>query len=451
MKKQPTSFLGTPATAPGPLGPDMLRSFRSIRSDPLGYLGDVWREYGDVVQFPIPRPPSYLVNDPGAIRQVLVENARNYGKATLQYKALSLVTGEGLLTADGGVWKRQRRLVQPSFHHSSIAGVARHVEQAAAKVVERWRASVGVVDADETLMPAALEVVGHSLFGSDLSEDADRIARATLEALDVVVARARVPIAPPAWVPSPANRQLARANAILDASVQAMVTARSVRSDAASTTPDMLDLLLTTQDDQGDHLTPQEVRDQVVTFIVAGHETVASALSWAMALLADRPQWQQLIADEAQTHGVDAHAFPDLVNTRAVVDEVLRLVPPAWLITRQSVAPDTLAGHNIPQGALVIMSPALLHRHPEVWNRPEEFDPTRFIDGTVDRGSFIPFGAGPRLCIGRDFAYMEAVLMLAHICRDLRFARPSGVDAPMPEPLVTIRPRGGVPLEFSAR
>jgi cytochrome P450 len=450
VTKQPASFLGTPATAPGPLGPSMLRSFGVIRSNPLAYLAMTWREFGDIVQFPIPRPPSYLINDPVAVRQVLVDNARNYGKATLQYKALSLVTGEGLLTADGGAWRRQRRLVQPAFHHSSIAGVATHVNEAAERLVGRWRAADDVVDADEGLMHAALEIVGHALFGSDLSGDADRIAQATLEALDVVIARARVPISPPSWMPTPANRQLARANAVLDDAVSSMVVARR-SSGVGDGSPDMLDLLLATRDEDGDHLTAAEIRDQIVTFIVAGHETVASALSWAFALLADRPEWQERIAEEATTVGVDAGAYPTLHATRAVIDEVLRLMPPAWLITRQAHAPDVLAGHEIPKGALLILSPALLHRHPSRWKNPDDFAPERFLDGSVDRQAFIPFGAGPRLCIGRDFAYMEAVLLLAHITRDLCWQRPQGLDEPVPEPLVTIRPRNGVPLIFSSR
>ena len=427
----------------------MLRSFGAIRTNPLLYLRDTWQQYGDVVQFPIPRPPSYLVNHPQAVRQVLVENARNYGKATLQYRALSLVTGEGLLTADGARWKRQRRLVQPAFHHSSIAGIAHHVDDASAKLVRQWREAPGVVDADEGLMHAALEVVGHALFGSDLAGDADRLTRATLDALDVVIARARVPITPPAWLPTPANRQLARANAILDEAVHAMVAVR--RSSNPEDEQDMLDLLLATRDEDGDQLSEAEVRDQIVTFIVAGHETVASALAWALALLADQPQWQDAIADEATEFGVGAEAFPNLRNTRAVIDEVLRLMPPAWLITRQALGADTLAGHDVPAGSLIIMSPSLLHQHPDVWQQSEAFNPTRFLDGSVDRNAFIPFGAGPRLCIGRDFAYLEAVLMLAHLARELRWSRPAGVALPKPSPMVTIRPTGGVPLNFGSR
>lgn len=448
MSGKQASFLGTPATAPGPQGPEMLRSFGAIRRDPLAYLERTWRAYGDVVQFPIPRPPSYLVSDPAAVRRVLVDNARHYGKRTLQYRALSLVTGEGLLTADGERWRRQRRLVQPAFHHEAITRVADHVNAAADALVATWGASAGVIDADQGLMEAALEIVGHALFGEDLAGDASALTEATLDALEVVVARARVPIAPPSWMPTPANRRLRRANGILDRTAQTMVMRR--RAGGAGARADMLDLLLATADEDGDRLTDAEIRDEIVTFIVAGHETVASALAWAMALLADRPDWQEAIAAEAAA-GTDAAALGTLTMTRAVVDEVLRLLPPAWLITRQALEDDELAGHAVPRGALIIMSPAIVHRHPAVWADPESFDPRRFLEGPVDRTAFVPFGAGPRLCIGRDFAYLEAVLLLARIARDVRWSRPDGLAAPRPEPLVTIRPAGGVPLRVSPR
>lgn len=440
------SFLGTPATAPGPEGPQMLRAMGSIRRDPLGYLERTWRTYGDVTQFPIPRPPSYLVNEPAAVRRVLVDRARDYGKATIQYRALSLVTGEGLLTAETGPWRRQRRLVQPAFHHSTLDALAGHVDRAADRVVAQWERATGPVDADAAMMASALEVVGHALFGTDLSAEADRLARATLDALDVVVARARVPITPPPWVPTPANRRLARANRTLNAAVHAMVGER--RAAPPAEPADMLDLLLAVRDDDGDGLAIDEIRDQMVTFIVAGHETVASALTWALAFLAVEPTWQERVATEsAHVLGespLTLDAADRLPVTRAVIDEVLRLLPPAWLITRRAEADDDLAGHAIPAGALIICSPYLLHRHPGLWRDPDRFDPARFLGGEVDRSAFIPFGAGPRLCIGRDFAYVEAVLMLAALARRFRWTAPHGM--PMIDPLVTIRPR--MPLEL---
>ena len=446
----PKSFLGTPATAPGPDGPTMLRGFGVIRRNPLRALAATWRHYGDVVQYPIPRPPTYLVNDPDGVRRVLVGNARNYGKSTIQYRALSLVTGEGLLVADTEPWRRQRRLVQPAFHHETLEGVVDHVNTALAGVCAAWdRLPEGsVTDVDAAMMHAALEVVGHALFGTDLSSDAERLAAATLEALDVVVARARVPITPPAWVPTPANRRLQGAVAQLDSAVAAMLS-QPPRGH------DMLAMLRSVTDDTGAGLTAQEIRDQIVTFIVAGHETVASAMTWAWALVAGNPEVQDRLCAEAESVlGDRAVAFADLAllpYARAVLDETLRLYPPAWLITRKSLQTDVLGGHDIPAGALIILSPWLLHRHPLVWTDPGEFRPERFLESEVERTSFIPFGAGPRRCIGRDFSYVEGVALLSSLARRYRFEYPEGTRLPLADPLVTIRPVGGLPIRVIRR
>ena len=448
------SYLGTPATAPGPDGPAMLRDFGLIRRDPLGYLVKAWTAHGDIVQFPLPRPPSYLVNEPASVRRVLVDNARGYGKGTIQYRALSLVTGEGLLTADGSNWRRQRRMIQPAFHHQALHGLIRHVEDATNALLERWsRVSPGsTVDVDAGVMEAALDVVGRALFSSDLAGDAQRLTQATLQGLDVVVARARVPISPPSWMPTPANLRLRRANARLDAAVADMVQARRARGVGES---DMLDLLMAMRDEDGAGLSEAEIRDQMVTFIVAGHETVASALTWALGLLAYHPDAQHRLQQEADAiAGRGALGLDDLTDlpyARAVLDETLRLYPPAWLITRKAHEADELDGCRIPAGALLILSPWLLHRHPDLWSEPEAFRPERFAGGTVDRQSFIPFGAGPRLCIGRDFSYVEGVVMLTRIAGRFGVEPVEGAQLPDADPLVTVRPAGGMHMRLVPR
>lgn len=424
----------------------MLRAFTRIRANPLGYLDDVWRQYGDVVQFPIPKPPSYLINDPAGVRRVLISNGRNYDKDTIQYRALSLLTGEGLLTAQMAAWRRQRPLVQPAFHHETLDGIVAHVGVAAHRMFATWDAADDVVDVDASMMHAALEIVGHALFGTDLSADADRLASSTLDALNVVVARARVPVTPPGWVPTGANRRLQRAVRGLDDAVEVMLAERG----SVDQPRDMLDLLITAQDVNGQRLTREEIRDQIVTFIVAGHETVASALTWAWSLLARRPEAQERLRSEAvSVLGDREPTFADYANlpyARAVFDEALRLYPPAWLITRNAIDADELGGREILPGSLIIISPWLLHRHPDVWLQPDEFRPERFADADFDRTMFIPFGAGLRQCIGRDFAYVEGVLLLAIIARTFRLSYPPGGVPPKAEPLVTIRPATGLPL-----
>jgi len=446
VSKAPTHFLGTPATAPGPLGPDMLRSFGLIRRDPLAYLHDTWRRFGDIAQFPVPRPPSYLVNSPTGVRRVLVDAARSYDKSTIQYRSLSLVTGEGLLTSDGSIWRDQRKVLQPAFHHAALAGIGSHVTEATQRIVRDWERLPRdtVLDVDAFMMNAALEVVAASLMSTDLTGRSSEIAAATLDALDVVVARARVPLTPPGWMPTPANRVLQRSVRRLDSAVGAMVQARG--DDPGE---DLLGLLLAMRYEDGGRLSVAQIRDQLVTFIVAGHETVASALGWVWGLLALHPQAADRVAAEADEiaagRPIDFADYPKLTFTKAVIDETLRLYPPAWLITRRSTTDDVIDGTHIPAGALVIMSPWLLHRHPELWSDPEEFRPERF-EGSVPRFAHIPFGAGPRLCIGRNFSYVESVMIVAELARRFTFAFPVGTTLPHGEPLVTIRPRGGMPL-----
>lgn len=440
----------------------MLRSFRQIRRDPLRFLGEMRAAYGDVVQFPIPDPPTYLVTDPVAVRRVLVTNAKAYGKRTLQYTTLSLVTGEGLLTADTEAWRPQRRMVQPAFHHGTLELVAAHVREATDRLLVSWAQRDGeVVDVDEAMMHLALEVVGSSLFGSDLTGDAERLASATLRALDVVVRKARTPLPIPLGVPTPTNVVLRRAVRELDQAVEAMLQDRARRPLAEGEAPrDMLDLLLAAHDDDGSSLSRRQIRDQVVTFIVAGHETVASALTWAWQLLADNPETAAVLraeVDRVCPAGSPCFAdLPRLPYAAAVMDEVLRLYPPAWLITRRALEADVLAGVDVPADSLVILSPWLVHRHAGSWPDPDAFDPTRFLDDegrrrrdVVASSVYLPFGAGPRLCIGRDMALLEGVLVLAALASRVDLV--SVGASPKAMPLVTIRPHGGLPLRLRLR
>jgi cytochrome P450 len=450
----PEHFLGTPATAPGPLGPDMLKDFALIRRNPLEFLFKSWRTYGDVIQFPIPKPPTYLVNSPTGVRQVLVNNARNYDKSTIQYRALSLVTGGGLLTANTDLWRERRPIIQPAFHQKVLDNLIPVTQRAAKRMLSDIESEVAgsVTDIDQFMLNVALEVVGEFLFGSDLSEDANAITAATLEALEIVIKRARVPLSPPKAIPTPGNRVLKRSLRTLDAAVSSIVKSRE-RADTKADQQEvsnLVDLLLAARRD-GD-IDLNGIRDEIVTFIIAGHETVASALSWSIALLAAHPEKQNRVAEEARAssgQSIDSK-IAQMPYTQAVFNETLRLYPPAWLITRKAIDADRIDGHDIPAGALVITSPALLHRHPDIWSKPDAFNPERFLD-SYPRESFIPFGAGLRQCIGKDFSYVEGVMILASLCERLEFAFPEGESFPASDPLVTIRPVGGVKVRATRR
>jgi len=440
------------ADAPGPSRGQLLRALRRMLGDPLGYLGEARDTYGPLAAFVVADPPAVLLSDPADVHHVLVAHHRGYTKRTIQYDTLATVTGDGLLVSDPPLWTRRRRMVQPGFHRDALATVAEHTVAAARAQADRLEP--GVVDVDEAMMHAALEVVGAALFSTDLSGRAGTLVPAVLTALDRVVQRARSPWLPPPAVPTPGNLRLRHALATIDSAVADMVRARRAAPGPGS--GDVLDLLLAGVEGEADTAALAAVRDESVTLLIAGHETVASALTWAWHLLVDHPEaYGRLLAEVDALDGDPGFEdLPRLPFTRAVLDEALRLYPPAWILTRKAAADDLLGGYRVPSGSLVLVSTWTLHRDPALWPQPDEFRPGRWLAEGGERGprwAYLPFGAGPRQCIGKDFALVEATLMLAVLARRVRFGRPPAASRPRVEALVTLRPRGGLPLLVQRR
>jgi cytochrome P450 len=450
----------TALAADGPLPAEMLRAVPAIRRDPLAYLEHVVATHGNLVAFPMPRTPVLLVNTPDGARRVLQDNHRGYGKRTVQYEALGLVTGDGLLTADGDAWRRRRRIAQPAFRHGGLEAVAEQAVAAGSTLARTWASAPGsVLDVDRAALRTMLEVVGRTLFAADLAADGERVVEAVDAALQAVVIRARSPLPAvlPGWLPTPSQRRLRRAVATLDDACLGVVRRRRA-AGVREEDDDVLALLLRAADAEGG-LDEREIRDELVTLVIAGHETVASCLTWTLLLLAQHPDAQDRLAAELDALPTDDRpgwgSLPALPYTRAVVDEALRLYPPAWVITRRALDDDVVDGLAIPAGTLVVLSPWLLHRRGKSWPDPLRFDPERFLAAGAGRrpgrGDYLPFGAGPRLCIGRDVALVQAVLILAALLRGRRVERPDG-DAPVRvDALVTLRPRGGLPLRLAPR
>ncbi len=429
---------------------------------------DTW---GDLVAFPVRPRPALLVNDPDGVDQVLRRNAGAYSKQTVQYDTLALLTGQGLLTAPTPLWRVRRRQLAPAFHRRTLHGLLATVDAAATAMVSSLLAAAtppgtapGTRDCatpvavEDVLLAGTLDIVTGALFGAGLAGRSVGVAHAVVAGLDGVIGRATSPLRLPLSVPTPANRRLRRGLGELDALVADLIDERARGSGAG--TGDLLDLLLTTVVD------PVAVRDEVVTLVVAGHETVASALTWALWLLSGRPDVAAELAAEAAAvldSGVPTlERLRGLRATRAVLDETLRLYPPSWLLTRRAVEPDVVAGVAVEPGTLMIMSPWTLHRRAAAWPDPDRFDPRRFLAApTADqatapaqatpagqatapdptrRPDYVPFGSGPRLCIGRDFALLEATVLLARLAAALTFTRPPGTGLPRPRARVTVRP-----------
>lgn len=439
-------------TAPGPTGAEMLRQLRAIQRAPHEFLLTCARTYGGVTQFPIGNLSVYAVSDPAGVRHVLQDNARNYNKDTIQFNTLALVTGEGLLTSDGDFWLRQRRMMQPAFHRQRVAAFGQTMVSTAEKMLARWEAlTEGVsLDIDHEMMKLTLEIVGQTLFSVDLSAAASDLVQAVLITLEYIVYRAQSPLALPPFVPTPRNRTFNHALQMLDESVYRLIAART--AEAGETRHgDLLDLLLAARSEDGQPMSDRQLRDEIITLIIAGHETVASALTWTWHLLANHPAAAEaLVVELTGRLGQRPPQVDDLSAlpyTRAIFDEALRLYPPAWLITRKARATDEIAGRVVPAGALVIISPYVVHRDPELWPEAESFRPERFLGEATPRFGYLPFGGGPRLCIGNTFALMEGALILATVAQRYRLLAAPG-QAVQAEPLVTLRPKGGLHLQL---
>ncbi len=434
---------------PGPTSLDMARAFRSVRADPLSFLVEVSARFGDLVSFPVPGAPALLVNDPADARHVLQTAARNWSKDTVQYAALARVTGPGLLASAEPSWIEHRRLAAPAFHHQRLEAVGDQVRAAAETAISARLGSFAggdVVDVAALTHRIGLDAVGRALFSADLSGQAQQLLDATSESADLVVRLGRSILPRAEWTPTRTNLRLRSARRRLDASTAEIIAQRRARSrlsPAGSHGDDLLGLLLDSE--MGD----PEIRDELVTMIIAGHETVAGALAWTLMLLAEHQPAQDRVRAELAAHPGPVSLLghrETLPWTRAVIDEALRLYPPAWALSRRSVEADVVGGHQVPAGTLVIISPWLMHRRADPWTDPLAFRPERFLDAGAGRVAYLPFGQGPRLCIGREFALGEMVMVLSELLRDHRVEVPRGWTRPAAQAQVAVHPRGGMPL-----
>jgi cytochrome P450 len=410
----------------------------------------------------------HLVTAPEAVERVLIGNAANYHKRTFQYRLLARITGEGLLTLDGAPWLRRRRLAQPSFRRDRVAGFAPVFTRVARHLGYRWHAAARSgepVDAASDMMHVALQSVVECLFGTKVGDEADELARATLVVLHRIMHQARTLGVVPMWVPTPGNRHFRRALRTLDAAIYETLHARRRGADGDD---DLLARLMVAEVEGGAPLTDQELRDEMITLLIAGHETVASALAWTWDLLATNPDAEDRLHDEVDglpedpadalipaTSGSAASPPASLSAFRytgAVFEEALRLYPPAWIVTRASREADVLAGIPVPARSLVVMSPYVTQRSPELWPDPDAFRPERFLDRSVKRSRFayFPFGGGAHLCIGNHFAVLESAMILSTLAQRFRLRR-VGDAPPEVEPGVTLQPKHGLPMHVEVR
>jgi cytochrome P450 len=415
---------------------------RGLVRDPLHFFLSLSAEYGDIVCYRRAPDPAYLINHPDYVRHVLVDNNRNYSKDTSSNQIFKKVVAEGLLTSEGEVWRKQRRLMQPAFHHARLEPLDAMIAEASEEMLKRWRAlerEHQPVDVAREMAALTVTITTRALFGVILGDEVREIGEMVNRAVHVME--------------KPSDPRVQDSMTGLEAVVDRIVRQR--RKDFRDG-GDLLSSMMMARDNQsGEAMSEEELRNQVMTLMLAGYETTASALTWTWYLLsqnraaADRMRSEVRGALEGRSprYG-DLERLP---FTRRVLNESLRIFPPAWTVGRRALGEDEIGGYYIAPGSVIAICIYSLHRHPAFWEHPEVFDPDRFLpENAVGRHkyAYVPFGAGPRQCIGNHFGLMEASLIIAAVAQEFDLQLVPGTEV-VPEAVFVLRPSRGVMMSLN--
>lgn len=424
-----TSFMV--CNPPGPAGWPIIGSIFRInpKRNILFNFIDLWREFGDLCHVKLGPIHLYLVIKPEHVHHVLVRNPDNYIKGSA-YNSFRLLVGQGLVTSDGELWRRQRRLMQPSFTPRATGQFVDLMVNAIECMADRWldAALIGQpLHIDDEMARLTMSIISQTIFGVDLGQESGAVSRAFHEAFAFVTARTMSAAPFPLSWPLPSHRRFKHNRRTIDDFVQTQIAKGRQRQPQDS----LLAILLQARDEEtGQPMTDEQVRDEVVTLFLAGFETTARSLTWGWYLLSQQPEVVQRV--EAEVDGAFGKRAPTLAElsalpyTRMVVDEILRLYPPAGMLARQVVADDVIDGYRIPANGVVMLIPFMTHRYPGVWAEPEQFQPERFHPdqaGERPKSSYIPFSGGARICLGNHFALTEMVFTFAMLCARYRLQR----------------------------
>jgi cytochrome P450 len=440
------------------LGP--IKLLRTLKRNPLEcWSADFFRE--PITRYRLPFTDAFLVHDPTAIKRVLLDNADNYRKDPIQRRILSSGLADGLLSVEGGRWEMQRRTLAPLFAKRTIASFADSMLSAARQLADKWSGlgdgAVVDVAAETTLF--TLNVLAVTIFSDGIGSDFEEFRKA-MNAYFGVIGRigALDLLGAPSFVPRLGRARLRRTMGYFEGIIDDIIDARRRLTCAAGVADrnDLLTLLLRALDPStGQPMKLSEVRSNILTFLSAGHETTANSLAWSVFLLSQAPEWRtrvQMEADRELNGPVDGLA-DRLVATRAVVEEALRLYPPIAALSRMAKASDILGSFKVAPRSLIVIAPYVLHRHSCLWDRPDVFDPARFLGSarnTVPRFAYLPFGIGPRTCIGSSFALQEATIALAVLTRRFNLELLPGAEV-WPVQRITLRPANGLPMRLRDR
>ncbi|MEK6243013.1 MAG: cytochrome P450 [Pseudomonadota bacterium] len=434
---------------PGPRGLPIIGVARSFARDPLSFLTGVAAQYGDIANFRLGGIDVFFVRHPDYIREVLITQRASFTMTSLRAK-INAVVGEGLFTSRGELHARQRRLIQPVFRKSRIEAYAGQMAELSLRMREQWRPG-SVIDITNEMMKLTMLIAAQALFDHDIGEDTQKVSRNIGTVLEFFTRLSSPFLKLSLWLPLPSSLRFRKAVRDLDAVIYRLIERRK---GAASAGNDLLSLLMQAKDDETNvQMTEKQLRDEILTLLIAGHETTANVLAWTFYLLAQRPDADQRLHDEARAvlGGRAAFTAADidrLVYARMATQEGLRLYPPGWFIGREAQTDVKLGGYTVPKGAVVMMSQYVMHRDARFFDEPERFKPERWEGDFLERlprGAYFPFSAGDRHCIGEGFAWQEALLILATLVERWRFELVPGQHI-RPRPSVTLRPDGPIKM-----
>jgi cytochrome P450 len=432
-------------------GHPVLGHLQAFRKDRTAVQLSVAREQPEIARLRLGFIPVVMLGAPALVNEVLTTKHASFVKAPGFTVFLRPLLGNGLLTSDGAMHTHQRKLIAPAFAHTRTSSYAGEM----ASRSERFAGSLrdgAVLDVSEGILRLTLEIVGKTLFDAEVGADADEVGDAVTVAMTCATSQLSSLVPIPPFIPTRTNRRNRKAVGALDAILYRIIRERRAQGGDRG---DLLSMLLATQDEGGGTMTDQQVRDESMTLFLAGHETTANALSWALYLLAKHPEARAKVEAEIDALG-RAPSYDDLKQlpyTLAVLKETMRLYPPAYILARRAIEDVAVGDHRIRKNSIVLVNILGIHRRPDLYRDPEKFEPERFLgdaEKQLPRCGYMPFGAGPRICIGNHFALMEGHVVLASLLKRVRFDLVSPTPVEL-EPLVTLRPRGGVKMRVTVR
>lgn len=441
---------------PGPNWPEIFGTVRRFRRDPLATLTHLTHQYGDMSYARVGAYHFYLLNNAELVHNILSQQANQVHKSRLFKRSTISFLGNGLLVSEDDLWQQQRKLMRPAFHQNHIANYAQIMASYAEEIVEKWmKVPDTQINIDHEMMELTSRIVAKTLFGIDVSTEAGQIIQAVnvLQAVSTKQAKNLIPV--PSWSPLPENQHKQTAIRTLKKLINQIVADRRMEKDYSR--GDLLSMLLQAVDESQQKASDKQICDEMMNLFLAGHDSTANVLTWAWYLLARHAQVEANLHQELDTH-LKGHLptasdLPHLPYTEAILKETMRLYPPAWLLAREPKINITLGKYTVPKKSTIFICPPILHRDARYFSEPEHFYPERFANESMRqhmRHAYIPFGDGPRYCIGSNFAMMEGMIVLATIARRCTFQLTSNTEI-SPAALLTLRPAQPIHVRVSAR